>query len=203
MIEPQELRIGNLVLHQNQEIQIDNISDDSINVCWNGMEQIEREISVADIYPILLTDEILLRCGFMKTPGLLYEFDYLSFQSNKPFREPPKYFYRGEFSLNKIYEGSERELSVVRNNGVYYAAKENTGQFVGVDVNCISYWGCIAHEDNKMPPLGAGLFYRSKELLIIRNNSAIHDILFTIACNSVHQLQNAIYTLFRKDLQIG
>lgn len=66
MIKAEELRIGNYLqdtLHK-QPVRVVNINRTTIRVCFDN-ELEEQLLSCQDLEPIPLTEEILLKCGFV------------------------------------------------------------------------------------------------------------------------------------------
>ena len=67
MIDTKQLRIGNLLLNRNEIIHVSNISDWFINMEFNGVSgDRDCELDLDFIFPIPLSEEILLKCGFKK-----------------------------------------------------------------------------------------------------------------------------------------
>ncbi len=91
MIVANALRIGNLVNYENKIITIDSIHGDreSVNLCifeggWGDAGSVD-DVKLKDISPITLTEEWLLRFGFVKI-GEEYHIAYNSFLISGRFR---------------------------------------------------------------------------------------------------------------------
>lgn len=67
----QELRLGNWVLHNNKPIKVESILGDGINVCRHG----DAIIAYDGIKPIVLTEEMLLKCGFTSNDNWWFYFN--------------------------------------------------------------------------------------------------------------------------------
>jgi hypothetical protein len=66
MIQANELRIGNYVFHQGKPLQITNVLDWCVNMEFGEVSgDRNNEIDINEIDPIPLTEEILLKCGFI------------------------------------------------------------------------------------------------------------------------------------------
>lgn len=63
MIQPNEIRIGNLVLCEGKEAQVECVRRGEIIVGQTG-KTVYFLARMTDIKPIPLTEEVLLRCGF-------------------------------------------------------------------------------------------------------------------------------------------
>lgn len=69
-INPQELRIGNIVIANGKHVQVESICEYGINVdvcSVDGDALLSAEYNFDDLEPILLTPEILEKVGFEKS----------------------------------------------------------------------------------------------------------------------------------------
>lgn len=65
MIEPRELRVGNLIYdNQGKVVEIDSITKKGVNISFYG-ETLDLSV---DINPIPLTEEWLIKLGFERDP---------------------------------------------------------------------------------------------------------------------------------------
>lgn len=60
MINPQELRIGNWIIHKSAYDQISGLYADRVGLGWEN----NLTVTTLDIYPIVLNSKILQSCGF-------------------------------------------------------------------------------------------------------------------------------------------
>ena len=67
MIQANELRLGNYLLHNGKIVIVDEILFNGINLTHEG-----EEYKYKDLKPIELTEEILLKCGFEKYGDFWY-----------------------------------------------------------------------------------------------------------------------------------
>ena len=125
---PAELRIGNLVDYNGEIIEVDLI--DSLRETINNPENdCESGISISDLKPILLTEELLLKFGFEKYDWfdgyfIKYNNKHLMIQFYEPRKEiliyftkisKDKYGYKMNgrdylFKLNKYYANQLQNL---------------------------------------------------------------------------------------------
>jgi hypothetical protein len=88
MIQANELRIGNWVLHMGEMVQIDAIdSDESLNILADSTGNIASRCDIA--HPVPLTPELLEHCGFKLSQSLGGYYLFL-FDSDCTFLWTPK-----------------------------------------------------------------------------------------------------------------
>lgn len=66
MIDVKELRIGNLVMLDGKYIKIKSMNRTSVYGLPVGLDQKKIYLTSDEIEPLPLTEEILLKCGFLK-----------------------------------------------------------------------------------------------------------------------------------------
>lgn len=101
MIDVEELRIGNLVMFDGKYIKIESMNRTSVYGLPVGLDQTKIYLTSDEIEPLPLTEEILLKCGFLKGE-LLIENNW-EYEINL----------RGDYILKYDY----RRRWVIKNNG--------------------------------------------------------------------------------------
>ena len=134
MINQNELRIGNLVMGKHLSVRNTIEVYKIAKVNWNGSIMVENRISrfeedmEDDITPIPLTEELLLKCGFVKRDDGVYELNVG--RSYLPILQ----LINGRFNIN-LYENSGIELpytpTVHQLQNLYFAL---TGQELNIEI---------------------------------------------------------------------
>lgn len=66
MVDKKDLRVGNLLMHGNDVVEVEEIGDDGINICW--MHELTCwDYDFKNLSPIELTPEWLGRMGFKRS----------------------------------------------------------------------------------------------------------------------------------------
>lgn len=109
MIDAKELRLGNIVLHENVLFEIAGIKENEISVKKVGFPKI-FQTEYDEIFPITLTPSILEKCGFKKAENKTYGLHWF-IRSDKPkFVLHWPFFYRVSVQGSPfvaIYNGSQ------------------------------------------------------------------------------------------------
>mgnify|MGYP000026497686 CR=1 FL=1 len=90
-MEAKELRIGNLVLWNDEIVPIDLISKESVNVLHNNSATGWYTVDINDIKPVVLTPALLLKFNFKQSSEHVFDHDYAVFDAPNNWNDTSDY----------------------------------------------------------------------------------------------------------------